>query len=252
MARPLKTGLDYFPFDVDLFNDEKVIAIAGEFGLKGEITLIKLLCAVYRNGYFIEWSPVMRLKLRKELPGISAELIDAIINRLVKWGFFDESLFNSEKVLTSRGIQQRYYAVCSSARRKCIIEKYALYDIDRLKSKPKKASQKSMTITDALPIYTPQPKINIIDSIKLLKQDQIWGEPVCMRYDLTSETLYTRLDEFALHCQCQGQNEHDDINHVKRHFCQWLIKQKSNSPVKPASLQPEDYTFRGGFGGQDT
>ena len=34
MARPRKTGLDYFPFDVDFFEDEKIVAIAGEFGLK--------------------------------------------------------------------------------------------------------------------------------------------------------------------------------------------------------------------------
>ena len=36
MARPVKDGLDYFPLDVDVFEDEKIEAIAGEFGLKGE------------------------------------------------------------------------------------------------------------------------------------------------------------------------------------------------------------------------
>ena len=54
MARPNKTGLDYFPFDIDFFDDEKIMAISGEFGIKGEITTVKLLCAIYRNGYFIE------------------------------------------------------------------------------------------------------------------------------------------------------------------------------------------------------
>lgn len=42
MARPNKMGLDYFPFDVDFFNDEKIVAISGEFGIKGEIVVIKL------------------------------------------------------------------------------------------------------------------------------------------------------------------------------------------------------------------
>ena len=46
MARPNKMGLDYFPFDVDFFNDEKIVAISGEFGIKGEIVVIKLLCDV--------------------------------------------------------------------------------------------------------------------------------------------------------------------------------------------------------------
>lgn len=111
MARPNKTGLDYFPFDVDFFADEKIAAISGEFGIKGEITVVKLLCAVYRNGYFILWNEPLKYKLLRDLPGVSSELIDQIVNRLVRWGFFDEGLFDSVKVLTSRGIQKRYLSI---------------------------------------------------------------------------------------------------------------------------------------------
>lgn len=109
MARPNKIGLDYFPLDVDIFEDEKISAISGEFGIKGEITVIKLLCAIYRNGYFILWNDLLKFKLLKNLPGISSELIESIVNRLVLWGFFDKSLFDSVKVLTSKGIQKRYF-----------------------------------------------------------------------------------------------------------------------------------------------
>ena len=109
MARPNKTGLDYFPFDVDFFEDEKIIAISGEFGIKGEITAIKLLCAIYRNGYFILWNDLLKYKLLKNLPGISPELIESIVHRLVLWEFFDKALFDSVKVLTSKGIQRRYF-----------------------------------------------------------------------------------------------------------------------------------------------
>ena len=109
MARPRKTGLDYFPFDVDFFNDEKIEAISGEFGIKGEIVAIKLLAAIYRNGYFIEWSEMLQMKMLKTLPSISKELLVEIVQRLVRWNFFDEGLFNSDNVLTSRGIQRRYF-----------------------------------------------------------------------------------------------------------------------------------------------
>lgn len=109
MARPRKTGLDYFPFDIDFFSDEKIVAVAGEFGLKGEIVAIHLLCAIYRNGYFIEWTEMMRYKMLKELPGISADLLDGIVRRLAHWGFFDKTLLDSARVLTSRGIQRRYF-----------------------------------------------------------------------------------------------------------------------------------------------
>lgn len=109
MPRPNKTGLDYFPLDVDIFEDEKISAISGEFGIKGEITVIKLLCAIYRNGYFILWNDLLKFKLLRSLPGISSELIESIVNRLVLWEFFDKNLFDSVKVLTSRGIQRRYF-----------------------------------------------------------------------------------------------------------------------------------------------
>ena len=108
MARPEKNGLDYFPFDVDFFNDEKIEAISGEFGIKGEIVTIRLLSAIYRNGYFIEWSEMLKMKLLKNLHGISKELLEQIVSRLVKWNFFNENLFNSDKILTSKGIQRRY------------------------------------------------------------------------------------------------------------------------------------------------
>ncbi|MCF0219354.1 MAG: DUF4373 domain-containing protein [Muribaculaceae bacterium] len=109
MARPKKTNLDYFPFDVDFFEDEKIVAIAGEFGIKGEICAVKLLCAIYRNGYFIEWSEMLQMKLISRMPGISLELLNQIVGRLVKWGFLDPNLFSTAKILTSRGIQNRYF-----------------------------------------------------------------------------------------------------------------------------------------------
>lgn len=109
MGRPRKTGLDYFPLDVDFFDDEKITAISGEFGIKGEITVIRLLCAIYRNGYYIKWDDLLKFKLAKSCPGLSAELIESIVNRLIRWGFFDKTLFDSVKVLTSKGIQRRYF-----------------------------------------------------------------------------------------------------------------------------------------------
>lgn len=109
MARPSKIGLDYFPLDVDFFNDEKIGAISGEFGIKGELACIKLLCAIYRNGYFARWNEVLRMKLIKELPGVSADLLETIVSRAVRWGLFDKALFDDGGILTSSGIQRRYF-----------------------------------------------------------------------------------------------------------------------------------------------
>lgn len=111
MARPNKKGLDYFPLDVNIFNDEKIAAIGGEFKLKGEIVTIKLLCAIYRNGYFIEWNEINKMNILRTLhDSVSINLLEDIVKRLVKWGFFDETLFVSSGVLTSRNIQECYFS----------------------------------------------------------------------------------------------------------------------------------------------
>lgn len=110
MARPKKQGLDYFPLDVDFFQDEKIVSITGKFGLKGQITVLHLLGAIYRvSGYFLRWDDLTQAKLLAELPGISEQLLNDIVNYLVRWDFFDEVLFCSAKVLTSKGIQKRYF-----------------------------------------------------------------------------------------------------------------------------------------------
>lgn len=108
MARPQKIGLDYFPLDVDFFEDEKILAISGEFAVKGEIIALRLLCEIYQNGYFVIWSELLKNKMAR-LGGLSAGLIEEVVIKLVKYGFFDESLFCEHKVLTSHGIQKRFF-----------------------------------------------------------------------------------------------------------------------------------------------
>ena len=95
MAILEKQKLDFFPFDTDFFEDEKIVALSSEFGIKGEITAIKLLCEVYRNGYYLVLSEPVRIKLLSKLKGVSASLFDDIVRRLTKWGFFDKSCFRS-------------------------------------------------------------------------------------------------------------------------------------------------------------
>ena len=112
MARPRKNGLDYFPFDCDFFSDERIIVLAGEFGIKGEIVAVKLLCAIYHSGYFALWDEPLKFKLTHLCQGTTPDLVDQIVNRLVKWGFFDKGLFDSAKVLTSVEIQETYFLAC--------------------------------------------------------------------------------------------------------------------------------------------
>lgn len=126
MARPIKPGLDYFPFDVDFVNNEKVEALMGEFGSKGVLMLVYLLSAVYKKGYYLQWNKLSEMQLVNKIDGLSSTLADQIVTRLIDYGTFDKELFDSVRVLTSQRIQETY--LDATKRRKT--QKPLLYGIN--------------------------------------------------------------------------------------------------------------------------
>lgn len=153
MARPIKKGIDYFSFDIDFFEDEKIEPISGEFGIKGEIIVIRLLCAVYRNGYFAMWNEQTKMTLANRCK-VSSELVEQVINRLVKWGFIEKTLFDSAKVITSRGIQKRF----KEATRKRKYD-YATLDYWLLDEQKTISSAKNTCVGELFPPETSQSKV---------------------------------------------------------------------------------------------
>lgn len=120
MARPKKKGLDYFPFDVDFFEDDKIQFVHARFSTKGVYVAIKLLAKVYKEGgYGIEWDEDTALLFANRVgDNITHALVNDIVNELLKRGFFDKDIFKKFKFLTSAGIQKRYTAICKSANRR--------------------------------------------------------------------------------------------------------------------------------------
>jgi hypothetical protein len=103
-----KTGLDFFPIDVDLLSDDKLTIYQADYGNRGLGVLLRLLSEIYRNGYQLPWSEreQKRFALRCYEPiGDVVAMVETLINE----GFFDSSLARSEApILTSAGIQKRW------------------------------------------------------------------------------------------------------------------------------------------------
>jgi replication initiation and membrane attachment protein DnaB len=108
LARPVKEGLDYFPFDVDFATNEKTEAITGEFGPKGVLIFIYLLAAIYRKGYYLEWTELAKNQLVNRVSGATGELVGLVVKRLIEYGTFNKDLFLSDNVLTSQRIQETF------------------------------------------------------------------------------------------------------------------------------------------------
>ena len=127
MARPRKTGLDYFPVDIDMDQDDKIYMIEAELGEIAFGRLMKLLMEIYRNGYYKPWSEqdILVFSGKKKIP---LEEVRELVTAAVTAVFFEKTLVNSEKILTSAGIQRRYIQACASRETIIIDSRYCLVD----------------------------------------------------------------------------------------------------------------------------
>ena len=129
MSRPKKTGLDYFPFDVDYWDDFKIMDLLNEYGPLGTAIYEIILSKVYRNGYYLE---VPLDKLATQIVRIignrwikEKNLVLQVIQYCADIGLFNNALL-MQSVITSVGIQRRYSEV--TVRNKVDKSKYWLLD----------------------------------------------------------------------------------------------------------------------------
>lgn len=103
------SGIPYFPLDCQL--DEKFELIEAEFGLTGFAVVVKLFQRIYgMQGYYCEWTNEVALLFGKNI-GLGRNVVSEIISAAVKRGIFDKDIFEKYQVLTSRGIQERYFKI---------------------------------------------------------------------------------------------------------------------------------------------
>jgi len=131
MARPIKSGLDYFTLDIDFFEDEKIEFVSAKYGELGELIIVKLLSRIYRNGYYLEWDEDRCILFTKRVgKNITFELVNEVIEELLKRKFFNKSKFKKHGILTSHGIQKRYFKAVERRRHIRVISEYLLVNVD--------------------------------------------------------------------------------------------------------------------------
>lgn len=128
MARPTKEGLDYFPLDIDFDQDDKLIVPITKFGMQGLGIIIKLMSEIYRNGYFYPWSEREQYVFANRI-NVDINSINDVVNECISWGFFHEGLFNSHRVLTSKGFQKRYVEASKRRKETTFIHEFTLIDL---------------------------------------------------------------------------------------------------------------------------
>ncbi|WP_293969759.1 DUF4373 domain-containing protein [uncultured Ruminococcus sp.] len=127
MARPAKVGLDYFPLDCVL--DDKIELIEAEFGLTGFAVVVKLFQKIYgEQGYYCEWTKEVALLFARKC-GVGGNVVSEIVASALKRGIFNNDLFNRYEILTSRGIQKRYFEAVSRRKQIEVKNEYLLIKV---------------------------------------------------------------------------------------------------------------------------
>lgn len=127
MARPQKSGLEYFPLDVDIDQDDKIALIEAQHGIVGFGIVIKLLMKIYKHSYYYEWTEKQQLLFSKRV-NVDINRVNVIINDCIKWAVFDKTVFDTYKILTSHGIQKRYLEAVGRRQTVKIFKEYLLLD----------------------------------------------------------------------------------------------------------------------------
>ncbi len=125
MARPIKRGLDYFPLDIDFFNDIKIRKLIKYQGGKAVAVYTHLLCNIYRNGYYLVWDDELPFII-SEVTGYDEAYIQEAIKCCMNIGLFSKKLFDEEGIITSKGIQSRYEMVCKNGNKKAVVSEFNL------------------------------------------------------------------------------------------------------------------------------
>lgn len=129
LSRPSKQGIDYFPLDVNFSDDEKIEIIEAEFGPTGFYVILKLFMRIYgMDGYYMMFTS-REQKLFSKRINVDINSVNVIINSALEEGIFDKNLYQKYGILTSKGIQKRYFEIIQRRKNTEVIKEYLLVDL---------------------------------------------------------------------------------------------------------------------------
>ena len=271
MSRPNKTGLSYFPMDVDLFQDIRIRKLIKYQSGKAITVYALLLCLIYQRGYYMRWDEELPFII-SEQTGFEEAYILEVIRSCMTLGLFSKKLYDDEQIITSKGIQERYLYICKLLKRRVSITEYLLID----EEKELVTSQETGVISGKTPVISEETALNSvkmqqkkrkekeIKEISLLRDkekfpppevvdktlsecydelscDRSWIEIVTMNTrnsghkDFTMDMFGMYLKRFFEKLQNEGE-ERKSPKDAKSHFSRWLnieLKKKGNYEPKP-------------------
>lgn len=276
MGRNKKNGLDYFPFDIDLFQDIRIRKLIKYQSGKAVTIYALLLCIIYKDGYYMRWDKELPFII-SEQTGFEEAYILEVINSCLKLGLFHNELYMSDGILTSKGIQERYKKICDLCRRNSEISEFSLISSEEIpisseekpinsakstqsKSKVKKKKEllssesnkknepKGSPLTPSHPGFNPDLVEKPLDECKNeLINNVLWVEKICSHQYISPIQFQSYLDEFFKDLDCRDVDMKSPKD-ARDHFTNWLkiqlrikANEKNRANTQQCNRDPNEF-----------
>ena len=132
-------GINYFPVGVNFMEENAMEVIEAKYGIKGSAIVLKLMCKIYKEGYYIRWDEEQCLIFaNKAGREVQAEEVQGIIEILFTKGILDRNSYQENGILTSESIQKVWMEATKRRKRE-------LSELPYLRVKPEKENGKADT-----------------------------------------------------------------------------------------------------------
>lgn len=159
MARPQKTGLQYFPLDCGFFSNRKVKALRRAHGQIGLLAYLNVLCKIYANGYYLKVDDMKQFAYdiaeeiaNDHLASVSARVASAI-SYMASIGLLSKDCL-AIGVLTGHAVQEQYKLSLQKSKRVAQIKEYAITDSPFSVQKNEVYSEETAVSTEETPVYS--------------------------------------------------------------------------------------------------
>ncbi|EXY31056.1 hypothetical protein M080_6672 [Bacteroides fragilis str. 3397 T10] len=132
-------GINYFPVGVNFMEENAMEVIEAKYGIKGSAIVLKLMCKIYKEGYYIRWDEEQCLIFaNKAGREVQAEEVQGIIEILFTKGILDRNSYQENGIQTSESIQKVWMEATKRRKRE-------LSELPYLMVKPEKENGKADT-----------------------------------------------------------------------------------------------------------
>ena len=130
-------GINYFPVGVNFMEENAMEVIEAKYGIKGPAIVLKLLCKIYKEGYFIRWDEEQCLIFaNKAGREVQAEEVQGIIEILFIKGILDRNSYLENGILTSENIQKVWLEATKRRKRELSELPYLIVKPEKENGKP--------------------------------------------------------------------------------------------------------------------